>query len=62
VDEIKSLRDIFDLFDKEKTCPIDLRYIEAIMMSLQCDPAETRLLLNPIQEAAGSLDEHSTRA
>ena len=34
-----------------------MRDLEAIMTSLQRDPAEARLLLNAIQEAAGSLDE-----
>ena len=56
-DEIQNLRDIFDLFDKEKTGRIDMRDLEAIMTSLQRDPAEARLLLNANQEAAGSLDE-----
>ena len=55
-DEIQNLRDIFDLFDKEKTGRIDMRALEAIMTSLQRDPAEARLLLNANQEAAGSLD------
>jgi Ca2+-binding EF-hand superfamily protein len=33
-DEIQNLRDIFDLFDKEKTGRIDMRDLEAIMTSL----------------------------
>ena len=56
-DEIQNLRDIFDLFDKEKTGRIDMRDLEAIMTSLQRDPTEARLLLNANQEAAGSLNE-----
>ena len=33
-DEIQNLRDIYDLFDKEKTGRIDIRDLEAIMTSL----------------------------
>ena len=56
-DEIQNLRDIFDLFDKEKTGRIDMRDLEAIMTSLQRDPAEARQMLNANAEAAGSLEE-----
>lgn len=43
-DEVQNLRDIFDLFDKEKQGRIDLKDLEAIMTSLQRDPAEARVL------------------
>lgn len=43
-DEVQNLRDIFDLFDKEKHGRIDIRDLEAIMTSLQRDPAEARAL------------------
>ena len=33
-DEIQNLRDIFDLFDKERTGRIDVKDLEAIMTSL----------------------------
>ena len=56
-DEIQNLRDIFDLFDKEKTGRIDMRDLEAIMTSLQRDPAEARMMLNANAEAAGSHEE-----
>jgi len=36
------LREIFDLFDKEKTGVIMARDLETIMGSLQRDPAEVR--------------------
>jgi len=39
-DEIQNLRDIFDLFDKDKQGFIELKDLEAIMTSLQRDPAE----------------------
>ena len=41
-DEIQNLKDIFDLFDKDRTGRIDIRDLEAIMTSLQRDPAEAR--------------------
>ena len=43
-DEVQNLRDIFDLFDKEKQGRIDIKDLEAIMTSLQRDPAEARAL------------------
>ncbi len=33
-DEIQSLKDIFDLFDKEKSGKIEMKDLEAIMNSL----------------------------
>ncbi len=44
-DEIQNLRDIFDLFDKDRTGKIDVRDLEAIMTSLQRDPNEARAML-----------------
>ena len=53
-DEVQNLRDIFDLFDKEKTGRIDVKDLEAIMTSLQRDPNEARAMLN---EGAHSSEE-----
>ena len=45
-DELQNLKDIFDLFDKERAGRIDIKDLEAIMTSLQRDPVEARALLN----------------
>lgn len=45
-DEVQNLRDIFDLFDKERAGRIDVKDLEAIMTSLQRDPFEARAMLN----------------
>ena len=45
-DEIQNLKDIFDLFDKDRTGRIDVRDLEAIMTSLQRDPNEARMMLH----------------
>lgn len=39
-DEVQNLREIFDLFDKEKQGQIDAKDLETIMGSLQRDPSE----------------------
>jgi Ca2+-binding EF-hand superfamily protein len=44
-DEIQNLKDIFDLFDKDRTGRIEVRDLEAIMTSLQRDPNEARMML-----------------
>jgi calmodulin len=45
-DELQNLKDIFDLFDKERQGRIDIKDLEAIMTSLQRDPVEAKALLN----------------
>ena len=40
--EIKNLREIFDLFDKEQKGFIEVKDLETIMGSLQRDPNEVR--------------------
>ena len=40
------MKDIFDLFDKERSGRIDMKDLEAIMTSLQRDPVEARAMLN----------------
>lgn len=40
--EIKNLREIFDLFDKEQRGFIEVKDLETIMSSLQRDPNEVR--------------------
>jgi len=44
-DEIQNLRDIFDLFDKERAGRIEIKDLEAIMTSLQRDPNEAKEML-----------------
>ena len=44
-DELQNLRDIFDLFDKERSGRIEIKDLEAIMTSLQRDPVEARAML-----------------
>lgn len=56
-DEIQNLKDIFDLFDKDRTGRIEVRDLEAIMTSLQRDPNEARMMLQANQEAAGSMHQ-----
>jgi Ca2+-binding EF-hand superfamily protein len=56
-DEIQNLKDIFDLFDKDRTGRIEVRDLEAIMTSLQRDPNEARMMLLANQEAAGSMHQ-----
>jgi Ca2+-binding EF-hand superfamily protein len=47
-DEIQNLREIFDLFDKEKSNCISTKDLETIMGSLQRDPAEVREFIENI--------------
>ena len=44
-DEIQNLKDIFDLFDKDRSGRIEIKDLEAIMNSLQRDPNEAKDLL-----------------
>lgn len=44
-EEIQNLREIFDLFDKEKSGSINIKDLEAIMQSLQRDAQEAKDLL-----------------
>ena len=41
-DEVQNLREIFDLFDKDKLGYIGIKDLEAIMQSLQRDPDEAK--------------------
>lgn len=41
-EEVDNLKEIFDLFDKEKTGYIEVKDLETIMGSLQRDPGEVR--------------------
>lgn len=41
-DEVQNLREIFDLFDKEKSGEISAKDLETIMGSLQRNPAEVQ--------------------
>lgn len=47
-DEIQNLREIFELFDKEKTNQISINDLETIMGSLQRDPEEVKELIERI--------------
>lgn len=49
-DEIQNLKEIFDLFDKDHKGAIDIKDLEAIMQSLQRDPAEAMSLLGQIRQ------------
>ena len=44
-EEIQNLKEIFDLFDKDRKGSIEIKDLEAIMQSLQRDPAEAMSLL-----------------
>jgi Ca2+-binding EF-hand superfamily protein len=44
-DEIQNLRDIFDLFDRDKSGAIEIKDLEAIMASLQRNPEEAKEML-----------------
>jgi Ca2+-binding EF-hand superfamily protein len=48
-DEIQSLKDIFDLFDRDKSGRIQLRDLEAIMQSLKRDTNEAREMLKLVE-------------
>ena len=45
-EEIQNLREIFDLFDKEKNGTIDAKDLHTIMGSLQRDPSEVEDLID----------------
>ena len=47
-EEIANLREIFDLFDKERIGSIDVKDLETIMGSLQRDPEEMREFIENI--------------
>jgi Ca2+-binding EF-hand superfamily protein len=47
---VQNLREIFDLFDKEKNGVIDSNDLETIMGSLQRDPAEVRDYIDQLGE------------
>lgn len=49
-DEVQNLREIFDLFDKEKQQKINSKDLETIMGSLQRDPAEVREFIDQLGE------------
>ena len=49
-EEIQNLREIFDLFDKDKTGSINTTDLEAIMQSLQRDAQEAKDLLTQIRQ------------
>lgn len=53
-DEISNLKEIFDLFDKEKNGSINIKDLEAIMQSLQRDPQEALDILSAIRQDKGS--------
>ena len=47
-DEVQNLKEIFDLFDKEKSQKISSKDLETIMGSLQRDPAEVREFIDEL--------------
>ena len=51
-DEVQNLREIFDLFDKEKSGHIEIKDLETIMSSLQRDPSEVREFVENIDPNA----------
>ena len=53
-EEISNLKEIFDLFDKEKNGSINIKDLEAIMQSLQRDPQEALDILSEIRQDKGS--------
>ena len=59
-DEISNLKDIFDLFDRDRAGRIEMKDLEAIMNSLQRDPNEAKEMLksiNPNVEETITFDE-----
>lgn len=48
-EEVTHLREIFDLFDREKMGSISIKDLEAIMQSLNRDPEEAKVLLQSIR-------------
>ena len=49
-DEVQNLKEIFDLFDKERRAAIHISDLEAIMQSLQRDPLEAKVLLEQVRQ------------
>ena len=49
-EEIQNLKEIFDLFDKDRKGAIEIKDLEAIMQSLQRDPNEAMSLLGQIRQ------------
>ena len=45
---MQNLKEIFDLFDKEKNQTINVKDLETIMGSLQRDPAEVREFIDDL--------------
>lgn len=45
-EEVQHLREIFELFDREKNGTISIADLEAIMQSLNRDPIEAKMLLS----------------
>jgi len=45
---VQNLKEIFDLFDKEKNQMINVKDLETIMGSLQRDPAEVREFIDDL--------------
>ena len=50
-EEMQHLKDIFDLFDKDKAGAIEINDLEAIMSSLNRNPAEARAILEQVKPA-----------
>ena len=50
-EEVQNLREIFDLFDKERNGTIYIKDLVQIMVSLQRDPDEAKQLLGQIRDA-----------
>ena len=60
-EEIQNLKEIFDLFDKDRKGWIIISDLEAIMQSLQRDPQEAKDLLMSIRhEAMQNPDDNVT--
>ena len=49
-EEVNHLREIFELFDRDKVGSISIKDLEAIMQSLNRDPEEAKLLLMQIKQ------------
>lgn len=47
-EELQSLKDIFDLFDREKNGRIEMKDLDSIMLSLQRDPSEAKDILKQL--------------
>lgn len=56
-DEMQHLKEIFDLFDRDKTGSISLRDLEAIMQSLNRDAEEAKQLLLQLRQQNATDDQ-----